>query len=374
MKLVYRSAFTMALAISITNVISVQAGDVKEKSPFSFSASYTGDVVSNFSGGIKTGTVYLGLANMKGDFNTETAKWWKGGEAFVNIGNTHGGEPTAKLIGDFQGISNIEAGNLTFLYELWYKQSFGNLSLTLGLQDLNANFAVNENGNLFANSSFGIHSSIADNIPSPIFPLTALGVKLQWNVSDSFEWQAAIFDGTPDDFENNPYNTDWKLSRDQGLLAVTEFQVKKSLLKGKSGYYKFGIYYHQHNDTIDAVQKNSGFYFVGDQQITNGLSVFSQIGLSPKSLNKNDLYYSLGFNYKGLFNKRQDDQFGIAVAHAGIHESIIGNETTIEMAYQYQVNKNIYIKPDIQYIINPAGTSKKLDNALVGFVRFGVQF
>lgn len=373
MKLVHKSVFIATLVL-ITNRISAQTDNVKVGSPFLFSASYTGDVVSNFSGGIKTGTVYLGLANMKGDFNTETAKWWKGGEAFINIGNTHGGEPTAKLIGDFQGISNIEAGNLTFFYELWYKQSFGNFSFTLGLQDLNANFAVNEDGNLFANSSFGIHSSIADNISSPIFPLTALGANLRWNISDSFVWQTAVFDGTPDDFENNPYNTDWKLSREQGFLAVTEFQIKKSLVKGKAGCYKLGAYYHQHNDTIDAVQKNGGFYFVGDQQIANGLSVFSQIGLSPKSINKNDLYYSLGFNYKGLFDKRQDHQFGIAVAHAGIHESVIGSETTIELAYQYQVNKNIYIKPDIQYIINPAGTSEKLDNALVGFVRFGVQF
>ena len=141
-----------------------------------FGAFYTGDLVSNVSGGIQRGTTYLGLANIVAGFDTEKANWWKGGELFVNIGNTHGGEPSKNLVGDIQGVSNIEAGNLTFMYELWFKQRFGNFEIGLGLQDLNVDFASSENGALFTNSSFGIHSSIADNVTSPIFPLTALGL------------------------------------------------------------------------------------------------------------------------------------------------------------------------------------------------------
>jgi len=345
----------------------------EKKSSFSFSASYTGDIVSNFLGGIKKGTSYLGLANVDGRFDTGAAGLWKGGEAFANIGNTHGGEPSADLVGDFQGVSNIEAGNRSFLYELWYKQNLGKFDITVGLQDLNINFAANEDGNLFTNSSFGIHSSIADNITCPIFPLTALGIHVQWNVTNTFVWKVAVFDGTPDDFSCNPYNLNWKLSENQGFLAVSESQLSESLIKGKTGCYKLGVYYHQHNDTINVEQQNGGFYFVGDQQLTDKLSIFSQIGLSPKNKNKNNHYYSLGFSYKGLFNKRPDDQCGIAMAHAGIHDNTIGSETTVELAYRFSITKNIYIKPDIQYIINPAGTDMRLDNALVGFVRFGVK-
>jgi len=339
----------------------------------SFKASYTGDLVGNFSGGIKTGTVYLGLANFKMDFNTETAKWWKGGEAYVNAGNTHGGEPSANMVGDFQGISNIEAGNHSFLYELWYKQNLGKLNITVGLQDLNANFATSENGALFTNSSFGIHSSIADNVSPPIFPLTALGATIQWNMSDTFMWEGAVFDGTPDDFDINPYNTNWKLSKNQRLLAITEIHVNKSLLPGKKGTYKAGIYYHEHIDSLNTEHKDGGFYFVGDQQISSKLSVFSQIGLSPKKLNKNNRYFSVGVNCK-VSDKRPNDQFGIAIAYAGIDGSPVGDETAVELTYKLQVNKNIYLRPDIQYIINPAGTETKLDNALVGFIRFGVDF
>ncbi|MEI8085149.1 MAG: carbohydrate porin [Paludibacter sp.] len=357
------------------NTIVVNAQDeIKKESPFIFNASYIGDVVSNFSGGIKKGTTYLGLANIKSGFSTEKASWWKGGNAFVNLANTHGGMPSQDLVGDFQGVSNIEAGNITFLYELWFKQSVGKVDLTLGLQDLNANFAASENGTLFTNSSFGIQSSIADNTLSPIFPLTALGLNVQWNISDGYLWKTAVFDGTPDDFESNPYNVNWKLSKDQGFMAVSEFQINRSLLKGKSGCYKLGVYYHQHNDTIDMEQKNNGLYFVADQQISSTLSLFSQIGFSPKSRDSHNHYYSLGLKYKGVINQRPDDQFGLALAYAQIDDRTIGSETTIETTYQFKINENIYLRPDIQYIINPAGTTQQLNNALVGFIRLGVNF
>jgi len=367
----------MILGMTLTvglQLIKAQTTETATEPAISFKASYTGDVVSNFSGGIKKGTVYLGLANIKADFTTGTANWWKGGEVFVNAGNTHGGEPSDNMIGDFQGVSNIEAGNHSFLYELWYKQSIGKVDVTLGQQDLNASFATSENGALFTNSSFGIHSSISDNVSPPIFPLTALGANIQWKISDTYLWEAAIFDGTPGDFENNPYNAKWEWNKDKGFLAITEVQIHKSLLKGKTGTYKIGIYYHEHKDSLNTEKRDGGFYFVGDQQISDKLSVFSQIGLSPRKLNKNNRYFSAGLNYKGFINKRPDDQLGLAVAYAGIDDNSVGSETAVELTYKAQVTKNIYLRPDIQYIINPAGTDIKLKNALVGFIRFGIDF
>lgn len=355
------------------NLLAQQPAD-STQTALQFHASYIGDVVNNFNGGIKKGTTYLGLVNAKLDFSTERAHWWRGGELFINLANTHGGQPSANLVGDFQGVSNIEAGNLTFLYELWYKQRIANVSFTVGLQDLNANFASSANGALFTNSSFGIQSSIADNIPTPIFPLTALGALLQWKLSPDYQLQAALFDGTPDDFESNPFNVHWKLNKAQGLLAVTEFQVNKSLMKGLAGTYKVGIYLHEHNDSTNVEQENRGFYLIADQGLSSHLSVFTQIGFSPKALNLHNHFYSLGFNYKGFFKQRVDDEMGLAVAYAGIDGNNIGSETAIELTYLLKLNKHFYLRPDLQYIINPAGTNIKLKNAFVGSARFGIHF
>ena len=98
------------------------------------------------------------------------------------------------------------------------------------------------------------------------------------------------------------------------------------------------------------------------------------MGYSPKKHNNHNHYYSLGMNFKELFNNRPEDQFGVAVNYAQIDGNDIGSETAIEMTYHYQLCENIYLRPDIQYIINPAGTDSKLENALVGFLRFGVNF
>lgn len=366
-----KTTFLLILAVALTGTGFNLSAQEKEN-PFTLGAHYVGDLVSNFSGGIQTGTTYLGMATIDADFNTEKANWWKGGEAFAKIANTHGGEPTATLVGDFQGVSNIEAGNLTWLYELWYKQKIGNISITAGLQDLNVNFAASEYGALFTNSSFGVHSSIADNIPAPIFPLTALGFDLEWQISDKFLLKTAIFDGTPDEFENNPFNINWKIGKTDGYLAVSELQIDKSIIKNKNACYKLGIYFHEHSDMIVGIEKNKGFYFVGDQQITDKFSAFAQIGLSPQSINTHNHFYGLGINYNGLIKKRGNDQCGIAVAHAGFDANTTGNETAIELTYKYQLCPNIYIRPDIQYIINPAGTGVILNNALVGFIRFDI--
>jgi len=360
------------------NSVQAQQNPDSISKPFYIEGSYIGDLVSNLNGGIKSGTTYLGLANLKAGVNTQAVGWWKGGEFRINAANSHGGTPSESFVGDFQGVSNIEAGNLTFMYELWYKQTVGNLSLTVGLQDLNSNFAITDNGALFTNSSFGIHPSIADNIPSPIFPLTALGAMLQYYYKDKLIWQAAIFDGTPDDFENNPYNTNWKISDNDGYLTVTEIQVLQSLIRDKTGSYKFGAYYHQHCDSTSLEQKSHGFYLVGDQMVYKtlygGWSLFSQIGLSPKLENKNNYYLSLGLNIKGICRKRPNDEAGIAIAYAGFGQGSTRNETAIELTYLASVNENIRIKPDLQYIIHPAGTETTLPNALVGSLRIELDF
>jgi len=374
-----RLLITPVVVLYLTNnTVQAQVNQDSVSKPFYIEGSYIGDIVSNLSGGIKRGTTYLGLANLKAGVNTQAAGWWKGGEFRINAANTHGGTPSESFVGDFQGVSNIEAGNLTFMYEMWYKQTVGNLSLTIGLQDLNSNFAMTDNGALFTNSSFGIHPSIADNIPSPIFPLTALGAMLQYNYKEKLIWQAAIFDGTPDDFENNPYNTNWNLSGNDGYLAVTEIQVLQSLISGYDGTYKFGAYFHEHCDSTTIEQKTHGFYFVGDQMVyktlNGGWALFSQVGLSPKHENKNNYYLSLGVNIKGISQKRSKDEAGIAIAYAGFGEGSTRNETAVELTYLFSVNENIRLKPDLQYIIHPAGTGINLTNALVGSFRIELAF
>lgn len=372
-------AFTVLLLSMQCKIISQNSIEIN--SPFQFGASYTGDFVNNTSGGIKTGSQYLGMANLNISFNTGTAGLWNNGLFFLNAANTHGGLPTNELIGDFQGITNIEAGDITYLHEFWYMQSFDKFSVIAGLQDLAADFAVSEYGSLFLNGSFGTHSTIADNVPSPIFPLTALGVQVQVSLSNRFTLKAALFDGMPDEYENNRYNLSWKLSNNDGIFSISEINYKTVFQNDLEGTYKLGAYYHNHIPGHDSEESdftnNYGLYGVADQMLYNGenkLAVFMQTGLSPYRKNDNYFYFGTGLNYSGLFTENGEDILGLGIAFAGLHNKNFNNETTLELSYFVNLTENISVQPDIQYVMNPSGTEEILDNALAATLRMGINF
>jgi len=371
----------MALALLTTGHANAGAEEDEKQPALSFYGSYKGDFVSNFKGGIETGSTYLGLADLFLELNTENAGLWRGGTFMVHGANTHGGEPSADLIGDFQFISNIEAGNHTFLYELWYSQTFGNFHTTIGLQDLNAEFANSEFGGLFINSSFGIHSVIADNIAAPIFPLTSPGITICWEASSRLNLKTAIYKGCPIDFDDNPHNLKWDLNYSDALLWVGEANLHCSPDEDCAQMIKVGAFYHQHCEDAtvsDDLESDYGFYMVGDHRVSpandyaKGLSVFYQLGLSPK--NDNVGYIGTGIHYTGLFSAKGKDTFGLAMAKGVMNKDAGKDETTFELTYKLQINDFFYLQPDIQYIINPRGTDDTLDNALVGLFRLGLEF
>jgi porin len=46
-----------------------------------------------------------------------------------------------------------------------------------------------------------------------------------------------------------------------------------------------------------------------------------------------------------------------------------GHETVLEASYKLQINDQLFLQPDLQYIINPGGY-RHLDSALVTALRF----
>lgn len=371
------------ILLSVTAFFSLKSYSQDQTTPqtFEFEAAYTGEFLNNISGGIKTGSVYLGMANLRLGLNTDNTGLWKGGKLYINAANTHGSTPSAKLLGDFQVASNIEAGNHTYIQEFWYKQTLGSFEVTAGLQDLNVEFVASDHGGLFLNSSFGIMPSISGNIPAPIFPLTTLGISAKWQVSEKLTLMGALYDGCPTDFEDdNPYNLKWSIRSQDGALMFSEFQYTTEIGE-KAGTYKLGGFFHD-NHLVDTTEEpiyknNYGFYAIADQMLwqnaTNKkLGMFLQLGLTPEDFNYLQYYIGGGVNIHGLWSKTSEDILGVGVAHAGIEET--GNETTFELTWQLPLSSHIFIQPNVQYIINPSGYGEKLDNCFAATLRFGLSF
>jgi porin len=249
--------------------------------PFTFGASYLGDAYYNATGGLATGGGFMGMGNITMGFDTRRAGWWRGGEFFVNGASIHGKSLTENYLGDLQVASNIDAGEHAYLHELWFRQLLGPVSLTLGLQDLNAEFMVSEGAGEFVNSSFGVPPVIATGVPVPIFPLTGLGFAACWDIDGSWTVRAALFDGNQTAFDHNPHNLHWSFSRRDGVLAMGEVHF--------DGRFKFGSYYH-------SADRNYGFYALIDQQVGQRVGLFGQLAVAPKGKNDNNYSIGLGAN------------------------------------------------------------------------------
>lgn len=338
--------------------------------------SYTCDALSNMKGGLKTGTGYLGMIKIDITLDTEKASLWKGGKLFFSGMNTHGFEPSKKLIGDFHTVSNIEAGDNTFIHELWYKQNIGNCYIKLGITDLNTDFAVSEYGSFFINSSFGLPSVVSNNVPVSAFPITNIGGIFHWQLNEDFAFQTSIHKGISANVEENKSRHYFK--EGDGVTSFTEIHYNKSLLKGMKGNYKIGVYYHKHPKGNEKHTSNYGLYFIGDQKIMNynnggSLALFTQLGMCPKDLNSHNMYFGFGLHCSGINPHRPKDELGMAMAMANFCTQSIKTETALELSYKMKLHKHLCIQPTLQYVINPGDSTQVIADALVGIFRIVIE-
>jgi len=137
-------AFALLIILSFQPIWAQEESKLKEA--FEFETTVVGDFVTNFTGGIKKGSTYIGIESLALSFDTEKGRLWKNGSFFIHGLITHGDGPSATLTGDLQILSNIEAGNYYGLYEYYYSHQIGNLSVLFGQHDMNSEFAGTKYG------------------------------------------------------------------------------------------------------------------------------------------------------------------------------------------------------------------------------------
>ena len=365
-----------------TPVDTVNTESPKKEHALKVEAAYTGGLHYNIVGGRKQGFAYLGNIDLILTFDTEKANLWKGGTLFAYGLNNHGSS-ISELVGDIQGVDNTETAANTKLYQLWYNQVLGNWDFTIGQHDMNSEFANTETGSDFINSSYGMQPDISANIPVSIFPMATMGFIIRWKAKPNLSFLTAIYAGEPkSSWQSNYLNLN--LFESEGAVSIFETQYKLNTKKNLSAMIKLGVWNHTISTASHASSNNYGFYINTDFKLYSesgnseqGLSAFSQLGFVPKDINLVHWYASLGFSYKGLLKKRDDDVIGFAANlltfnrnHFYENTSIpYRDEANLELFYKINLGSHIVLQPDIQYIINPA-TNIAYKNALVGSLRF----
>ena len=356
------------------------------------------DYVSVFKGGSIHKDTWMGRFDFGVDVDLEKANILKGGLIHIDIMNAHGGlKPTVDMIGDIQTVSNIEAPRTTRLYEAWYQQTFmdSKLSMKAGLHDLNSDFAASDNGGLYINSAFGITPSIFANTTPSIYPLNTLGAMVKYAPDKSFDFMAGVYDGDPGNPDENIHNTNITLKAKQ-LLTIVEgaFHYAAPVSGGLEGTMKLTGWYNSGDvadvaaldENGDAVMHddNYGGHMIIDQMLYKeaegqGLSAFYMGGFAPQQRNQIISHQAGGLNYTGLIPKRDKDIAGIALTNVFFSKKLREStgqdkaETAYELTYRFEINENIHVQPDFQYVKRPNGDDN-IKNASVFMLRSDIQF
>jgi len=112
-----------------------------------------------------------------------------------------------------------------------------------------------------------------------------------------------------------------------------------------------------------------------DPEDTQGLGVFGRFGYANSDLNEIGNFWSLGFQYQGLIDTRDDDVLGLGFAQ-GVFSDFAGanddagytddHESVVELYYSAALTGWLNVSPSIQYVSNPGGNRTVSDAVVLG--------
>lgn len=370
--------------------------------------THKSDVLSNTSGGVKRGTAWLGHTEAIANLDLEKLLGLNGTSAYVHYHSDLGSKFNTRYVGGFMGVDNIEvATNTAQFYQAWLQKNWlnDNVSLLAGLYAIDSEFYVTETSGLFIQPPYGMANDFAqagENGP-PVFPLGALALRLKLTTPNkAFYVQGAVTDGVPGS-PNHPRGTNIKLGHGDGTLSLIEFGYtpaqpdqqtsEQDKTAAESAYYfnKTAVGFWRYSAKFDDLsdvdsfdnpkrRHNQGAYVLAERSLylekahpSQGLAGFVRFGVASDDINQADWTGSLGLNYRGLLDSRDDDVAGVAVTvnHTSSKyrraNDANRNEVDVELTYRAQLKPWLAIQPNLQYIVNPGMDKTLKDVTIVGF-------
>lgn len=330
-------------------------------------------MVSNLSGGLSQGTVSDTLMDASLGLGTQNLGLWNGGWLWIEGQHINSGSPSEKLVGDWQGVSNIAASPGNRIYQFWYRQYLGdtNIKLRGGIIDLNNYFAVIPYADQLSNASLGLSPIISTNAPTSTYEKPGAGLIVsdgQGNWGGSF----GVFQGQPK-------------HRDQifahGYMAIGEIVNQSPNWSAPSNIVKLGLWqYSQPHPALDGGPGSTwGSYAILEHDTdpmmgSHATHIFAQFGISPPMASATPYHVGAGIALDGPWSGNPRDQLSASISRAMVRQLVgMSPETSYELNYLWNINQVISLQPDIQYIMRPLGTpDRPLPDALVVMVRLNL--
>lgn len=325
----------------------------------------------NASGGIKHTTSYLGQTVGSVTIHMDKLTNYNIGSLYISGINVRGNPKSNTNLRTLDFISNIENFNSLKIYEFYYYNSFGNLNIKVGKFDFFSDFGHDDDTSQFLNASMITSMVINNNTynmtnygPSP-----SPGAELEYG-KNGFDIKAGISSDNP--YHGNFYKNFSNINSDNHGTDIylnspmINFELRYTShinnLRGVyyiGGFYDFGKQANTYTNIFHS--RNSAYYITINQEFlkTNTATYewFFRYMIDPYS-SKTNIKYTMdtGFLYK---NKKSTIGIGFSITNPNHHLKLkYDNEYRLEVMYKYNLNNNITIQPDIQYIIHPGAEYK----------------
>ena len=383
-----------------------------------FNLEYGSQVAHNFSGGSDRLTRYADQWMFQVTADMQALWGWKGATFQGTVTDRNGRDLGADAkIGNSMLLQEIYGRGQTWhLTQFWINQRLldGRLQIKLGRLTVGEDFASFLCD--FQNLTFC--GSQPGNLVSNYWvnwPTSQWAMRVKYQTSERTYLQSGLYQVNPryvdDDYARR---SGWTLDNPRGTtgtLIPLEFGLQ-AFPGGRSGSYKVGAWYNTSDGAdlyydvarnsrgltgLDALQHSGqyGAYLNFQQQITGtgegrGASVFLNITQADRRTAALDRQVALGVVYQGPFGQARD-AIGLAVGathNNARHASYVrdsnartglavaaggGNEYAMEAYYTWSPIPGLYVRPNLQYIVRPGGTSANR-NALVLGLKSQVSF
>lgn len=355
---------------------------------------------TNVKGGTSTNERrgrHLGRYDLEMSADLEKLLGIEGGSFFVH---GWGGWPNEEgvdghSVGSALGINAVSVGNRGMdIVECFYEGPLfsDNLTLAIGKLDFTGIFDASE----YADDECAqfLNASLVDD-PTIPFPQQGLGVVLTWDITDSWYIMGGIGDAQADSRETG-FRT--ALHKEDYYFYALETGITPELNSANGampGAYRVGMWVDGQNKARFSNDKNhrddTGVYLSCDQMLykensdaddSQGLGVFGRFGYANSDLNPIGNFWSIGMQYQGLLDGRDDDIVAIGFAQ-GIFSDYAGandggdytenHENVLEAYYNAQITPYLVFGPSIQYISNTGG-DKTIKDAVVFGLRAQMTF
>jgi len=289
-------------------------------------------------------------------------------------------------IGSYFGVNGDAAGDRSMdVTQLWFEQSMSeSLTVRLGKLDLTGGFEhrgcpVSFDCSMFANdeTSQFLNGALVNN-PTIPFSDYGLGVIVHYAPDELIYASVGAADSQADARQTG---FDTAFHGEDTFLVICEAGVLPELRCGNGplqGAYRVGVWgdFQPKANSAGAEMNRShsddvGFYVTIDQTLSKersdvddsqGMGAFFRYGYAHSRTNDMTNFWSVGLQYQGVLEARDDDVLGIGYAQGFFsdgaesyyHEDY---ESVTEIYYNAAVAAWLRVTPSLQYIAQPGGSN-----------------